>query len=64
MGLIKDTIRAQYCFVYLPPWGVEFYEKIFVLLDLFIEVGIGENKNTLVELSSEDRVNTDSNQCK
>jgi hypothetical protein len=46
------------------PWGVEFYKKIFVFLDLFIEVGVGENKNTLVELSSEDRVNTDSNQCK
>jgi hypothetical protein len=46
------------------PWGVEFHKKIFVLLDLFTEVGIGENKNTLVELSSEDRVNTGSNQCK
>jgi len=46
------------------PWGVEFNKKIFVFLDLFIEVGIGENKNTLVELSSEDRVDTDSNQRK
>ena len=50
--------------VYLPPWGVEFNKKIFVLLDLLIEVGICENEDALVKLSSEDRVNTGSNQCK
>jgi hypothetical protein len=46
------------------PWGVEFNKKIFVLLDLLIEVGICENEDALVKLSSEDRVNTGSNQCK
>jgi hypothetical protein len=39
---------------YLPPWGIEFDEKVLMLLELIIEGVIGQNENTLVGLDSGD----------
>ena len=35
-------------YVYLPPWGVEFNEEVFVLGQLLIEVRVGENHNAVI----------------
>lgn len=32
------------------PWSIEFNEKILVLSELVVKVGIGEDENTFVKL--------------
>lgn len=44
---------------YLPPWGVEFDEKVFVLGKFFIEVGVGEDEDSFVDLGG----TLDSSEC-
>ncbi len=40
-------------FGYLPPWSVEFDEKILVLFDFFIEAVISEDKDALIGFGGE-----------
>ena len=47
--------------IYLPPWCVEFNKKIFVLLDLLVEVVVGKNENSVIGFNS--RNNIDCKQC-
>lgn len=41
---------------YLPPWSIEFNQKVFVFSKLFIEVCISKDENALIQLSSQDHV--------
>jgi len=35
------------------PWGVEFNKEVIILGNLLIEVGVGQDEDTLIKLSSE-----------
>jgi len=48
-------------FAVTAPWCVEFNKKIFVLLDLLVEVVVGKNENSVIGFNS--RNNIDCKQC-
>jgi len=51
MILVKGSIfvlRILFFHWYLPPWSVEFNEHEFVLGELFIEVCVGQDHNSIV----------------
>ena len=59
--ICKSQDQTKNCIVngYLPPWGVEFYEKVLVLGNFFIEVGVGEDEDTFIDLGG----TLDSSEC-
>jgi len=42
--------------IYLPPWGIEFNKKIFVLLDFLVEVIVSENENSVIGFNSRNKI--------
>jgi len=48
-------------FAVTAPWCVEFNKKIFVLLELLVEVVVGKNENSVIGFNS--RNNIDCKQC-
>lgn len=41
------------------PWSVEFDEKILMLLELFIKVGVSENENSFIKFSGSEDLSDD-----